>query len=81
MAKMICYPAIESRRKNLGVPKQKMADYLNISQSALDNKLRGRNEFKFSEIVAISDWWGTTIEQLADGAYEIEPQSADGGAA
>ena len=80
MAKMICYPAIEARRDNLGVPKQKMADYLGISPSALDNKLSGRNEFKFSEIVTISDWWGTPIEQLADGAYELET-AADGGAA
>ena len=68
---MICYPAIEERRSNLGVPKQRVADYLDISLSALDNKLSGRNEFKFSEVAKLSEWWGTPIETFTEGAYEL----------
>lgn len=76
MAKTVCYPAIEARRSNLCVPKQKVAEYLGISLSALENKLKGRNEFKFSEIVALSEWWGTPIEQMAEGAYETSDGKA-----
>ena len=72
---MICYPAIEARRSNLGVPKQKVADYLGISYSSLDNKLSGRNEFKFSEVQKLSDWWNTPIESFTEGAYEITPST------
>lgn len=70
---MMCYPAIEARRSDLGVPKQRMADYLNISYSSLDNKLSGRNEFKFSEVAKLAEWWGTPIEAFTEGAYEIKP--------
>lgn len=72
MAKMICYPAIEARRDDLGVPKQKMANKLEISLSGLENKLSGRTEFKFSEIVTLSDWWNTPVSQFMEGAYELE---------
>ena len=71
MATLICYPAIEARRDELCIPKQRVADYLGISYSALDNKLSGRNEFKFSEVKKLSEWWRTPLETLAEGAYEI----------
>lgn len=65
------YPAIEERRSDLGVPKQRVAEYLGISTSALDNKLSGRNEFKFSEVAKLSEWWGTPLEAFTKDAYEV----------
>ncbi len=72
----MCYPAIEERRADLGVPKQKMAKYLDISASALDNKLAGRSEFQFSEIKKLSEWWGTPIEAFTIGAFPADEKSA-----
>ena len=69
---MVCYPAIEQRRCDLGVPKQRMAEYLGISYSSLENKLAGRNEFKFSEVTRISNWWNVSLSDLAAGAYQID---------
>ena len=67
----ICYPAIEQRRSDLGVPKQRMADYLGIAYSTLDNKMAGNNEFKFSEVAKLSEWWNVPLESFTEGAYEI----------
>ncbi len=70
-SKMICYPEVRNRMNDLGTPKSRVAEYLGISTSSLDNKLSGRTEFKFSEITRLSEWWGTPLETLASGAFEI----------
>ena len=56
---------------DLRIPKAKVADYLDISTSSLDNKLKGRTEFKLTEVVKLSKWWKTPMDELAKGAKEI----------
>lgn len=60
----IVYPNIEARRVDLGVPKVRMAEKLGIALQTLDNKLDGTSGFTASEVRLLSEWWGTSADEL-----------------
>lgn len=45
--------------------REKLADYLGISTAALLNKRKGKNEWLWSEILALSSLLGKTPDELA----------------
>lgn len=51
MAKAITYPALEGKIAERGILKKDIAAALNITQRALGDKLNGRTEFTWSEVV------------------------------
>ncbi len=74
--KMI-YPAIANKIKEYGTTKTHVAKFLGISPSSLDNRLSGRYDFRFAEVVKLADWWHVTVESLAEGAYAVEEKKVD----
>ena len=58
------YPAIDARRHDMGVSKQSVADRLNLSWQSTDEKLSGKVEFDLTEVIALADWWGLSIDEL-----------------
>ena len=58
------YPAIEERRKDLGISPQKIADKLGVSRQTVVNKLNGTHEFTITEVRIIAEWWGNSIDEL-----------------
>lgn len=58
------YELIESKRRDLGITKQAVAQKLHISWAAADSKLMGRTEFDLSEAMVIADWWGMSLDEL-----------------
>ena len=59
------YPAIESRRAELGVTKRAVADRLGLSWEQASKKLSGEVEFSLSESIALAEWWGLCLDELA----------------
>ncbi len=58
------YPAIEAKRAELGIPKARVAEKLELSWEGLDAKLCGEREFTLTEILALSEWWGICADEL-----------------
>lgn len=58
------YPAIEAKRVELGIPKTKVAEKLELSWEGLDAKLAGEREFTLTEILTLADWWGICSDDL-----------------
>lgn len=67
----IIYPKVEEKRKDLGVSKERMREKLEISYTALDNKLDGTSEFSAREIRTLSLWWNVSADELLSEAIII----------
>lgn len=51
----IRFPVLEGKIAERGLLKKNIADTLNISQRALSNKLNGKNDFTWSEVVTMQE--------------------------
>jgi predicted transcriptional regulator len=52
---MIRYPALEGKIAERGIRKKDIAEALTISPRALSNKLTGKTDFTWNEVVTIRD--------------------------
>lgn len=64
------YPAIDAKREELGIPKTKMAEKLELSWEGLNAKLCGEREFNLSEVTVLADWWGISLDELVGRRLE-----------
>jgi hypothetical protein len=67
------YPSIDAFRESLGIPKSKVAEILGLSWEATNRKLTGQVEFNLTEVLALADWWGVSIDELVGRKVPVHP--------
>lgn len=55
MEKAVVYPVLEGKIAERGILKKSIAEALNISPRALGNKMNGKTEFTWNEVVILQD--------------------------
>lgn len=66
MENRIRFPVLEGKIAERGLLKKSIADTLNISQRALSNKLNGKNDFTWGEVVTMQGTYfsDVSLEEL-----------------
>lgn len=67
------YPRIRNLREDRDLTQKKIAEYLGMSQTGYSKYETGENDIPTSVLLALADFYGTSVDYLLGKTDEIQP--------